>query len=327
MIYLNLMKYLYNMPIKIALILSVILQFATATIAISLIKRTKTNIAWWLISGALLLMAIRRLFELFQVYGTENNIVNSLANSWIGVFISILMLISLSFIKRIFNIQKRFQELKRKNEARVFSAIIRTEENQKQRFAKELHDGLGPLLASVKMAISSVVKNQDTENSAKILTNAENLIDESISTVKEISYSLSPHVLNNFGLLKAVKSFINKLQINDLPKIIVNSNITDKRFSYNIETVVYRVICELITNTLIHANAQNIYLDIITDANMLNIKYMDDGKGFEFTDETKEQYGLGLTNIESRIKSVQGSCQIYSKPGEGFNISIVINTD
>lgn len=133
MIYLNLMKYLYEMPIKIALILSVILQFATATIAISLIKRTKTNIAWWLISLGFLLMAIRRLFELFQVYGTENNIVNSLANSWIGVFISILMLISLSFIKRIFNIQKRFQELKRKNEARVFSAIIRTEENQKQR--------------------------------------------------------------------------------------------------------------------------------------------------------------------------------------------------
>lgn len=315
------------MPIKIALILSVILQFATATIAISLIKRTKTNIAWWLISLGFLLMAIRRLFELFQVYGTENNIVNSLANSWIGVFISILMLISLSFIKRIFNIQKRFQELKKKNEARVFSAIIRTEENQKQRFAKELHDGLGPLLSSVKMAISSVIKNQGVEKSAKILANAENLIDESISTVKEISYNLSPHVLNNFGLLKAVKSFINKLQINDLPKIVVNSNITDKRFLYNIETVVYRVICELLTNTLIHANAQNIYLDILTDANTLNIKYMDDGKGFEFTDETNEQYGLGLTNIESRIKSVNGSCQIFSKPGEGFNINIVINTD
>ena len=324
---LNLMKYLYEMPIKIALILSVILQFATATIAISLIKRTRTNIAWWLISLGFLLMAIRRLFELFQVYGTENNIVNSLANSWIGVFISILMLISLSFIKRIFNIQKRFQELKRKNEARVFSAIIRTEENQKQRFAKELHDGLGPLLSSVKMAISSVVKNQSIEKSAKILANAENLIDESISTVKEISYNLSPHVLNNFGLLKAVKSFINKLQINDLPKIVVNSNITDKRFLYNIETVVYRVICELLTNTIMHANAQNIYLDILTDANTLNIKYMDDGKGFEFSGDANEQYGLGLTNIESRIKSVHGSCQIYSKPGEGFNINIVINTD
>ena len=272
-------------------------------------------------------MAFRRLFELFQILDTNHTFLNGLLNSWIGVLVSVVMLVSLSFIKRIFNIQKRFEELKRKNETRVFSAIIRTEENQKQRFAKELHDGLGPLLSSVKMAISSLVKNQDIEKNVKILTNAENLIDESISTVKEISYNLSPHVLNNFGLNKAIKSFINKLQINDLPKIAVNSNITNKRFSYNIETVVYRVICELITNTLIHANARNIYLDIIIDTNTLNIKYMDDGKGFDFTDETKEQYGLGLTNIESRIKSVHGSCKIYSKPGEGFNISIIINTD
>ena len=315
------------MSLEIALILSVILQFATAIIALTLIKRTRTNIAWWLISGALLLMAFRRLFDLFQVLDTNNTFLNGLINSWIGVVVSIIMLVSLSFIKRIFNIQKRFEELKRKNETRVFSAIIRTEENQKQRFAKELHDGLGPLLASVKMAISSVVKIQDIKKSTQILTNTENLIDESISTVKEISYNLSPHVLNNFGLLKAIKSFINKLQINDLPKIVVNSNITNKRFSYNIETVVYRVICELITNTLIHANAQNIYLDILIDTNTLNIKYLDDGKGFDFTDNANEQHGLGLINIESRIKSVHGSCQIYSKPGEGFNISIVINTE
>jgi len=315
------------MSLEIALILSVILQFATAIIALTLIKRTRTNIAWWLISGALLLMAFRRLFDLFQVLGTNNTFFNGLINSWIGVVVSIIMLVSLSFIKRIFNIQKRFEELKRKNETRVFSAIIRTEENQKQRFAKELHDGLGPLLASVKMAISSVVKTQDIKKSTQILTNTEKLIDESISTVKEISYNLSPHVLNNFGLLKAIKSFINKLQINDLPKIVVNSNITNKRFSYNIETVVYRVICELITNTLIHANAQNIYLDILIDTNTLNIKYLDDGKGFDFTDNANEQHGLGLINIESRIKSVHGSCQIYSKPGEGFNISIVINTE
>lgn len=315
------------MSLKIALILSVILQFATATIALTLIKRTKTNIAWWLISVGFLLMAIRRLFELFQVFALDINIVNGVLHSWIGVFISILMLISLSFIKRIFNIQKRFEELKRKNEARVFSAIIRTEENQKQQFSKELHDGLGPLLSSVKMAISSVVKDQDAGKSNKVLANAEYLIDESISTVKEISNNLSPHVLNNFGILRAVKSFVNALQINSNPRIQFNSNIGDKRFSYNIETVVYRVVCELITNTFKHANAKNIYLDILIDGGTLHIKYLDDGEGCDFTDDVNAQHGLGLTNIQSRIISVQGSCQIYTSPGEGFNINIEINTD
>jgi signal transduction histidine kinase len=312
--------------LKIALILSVILQFAAAIIAMSLIKRTKTNIAWWLISLGFLLMAIRRLFELFEVITPESELSTSLMNSWIGVFISIVMLFSLGFIKRIFNIQKRFDELKRKNEAKIFSAIIRTEENQKQQFSKELHDGLGPLLSAVKMAISAIIKNQHQENSSKILTNAEHLVDESISTVKEISNNLSPHVLNNFGLHKALKSFINKLQINTGPNISLNSNIGDARFSYTIETVVYRIIGELITNTFKHANAKNIYLDVIQDSGTLNIKYLDDGVGFEFTDDMGTQKGLGLTNIYSRIKSVQGSFQIYTKEGEGFNINIVINT-
>ena len=315
------------MSLKIALILSVVLQFATAIIALTLIKRTKTNIAWWLISAGFLLMAIRRLFELFQIFDIEHNIVNRLLFSWIGISISIVMLVSLIFIKRIFNIQKRFEELKRKNETRVFSAIIRTEEKQRQQFSKELHDGLGPLLSSVKMAISAITKNQDVKTNTRILANTENLIDESISTVKEISNNLSPHVLNNFGLQKAVKSFINKIQIHDPPKITLNSNIGTTRFSYTIETVIYRIICELITNTLKHASAQNIYLDMLIDASTLNIKYLDDGKGFEFTEDENEQHGLGLTNIQSRIKSVNGSCQIYSKPGEGFNISIIINTE
>lgn len=314
------------MSLKIALIISVIIQFVTAILAMTLIKRTKTNIAWWLISLGFLLMAIRRLFDIFEVYDSENPIANGLFNIWLGVFISIVMLLSLSFIKRIFNIQKRYEELKLKNEARVFSAIIKTEEDLKQGFSKELHDGLGPLLSSVKMAISAIIKEPDNQKNKKILLNADNLINESINTVKEVSNNLSPHVLNNFGLKKAIKSYLNKLQVYDNPTITFKTNIEDKRYSYNIETVVYRVICELLTNTLKHADAQNIYLDMMMEGGILRIKYMDDGKGFDFSDDAIELKGLGLTNIRSRIKSVNGNCKIFSTQGEGFNIDIDINT-
>ncbi|MDA3865984.1 MAG: histidine kinase [Salinivirgaceae bacterium] len=314
------------MVIKLALILSVVLQFITAILALTLVKRTRANIAWWLISFGFLLMAFRRLFELYQVYDTENFFINDLTNSWIGVSISVFMLLSLSFIRRIFNIQKRFDELKKANEARVFSAIVRTEELHKQQFSKELHDGLGPLLASVKMSLSALNRRNQAIFNPAILKNAEHQIDESIRTVKEISNSLSPHVLNNFGLQKAIKSFIGNLQFVDNPKISFNHNIHDQRFPYNIETVAYRVVCELFFNTLKHAEAQNIYLDIFYEEPMLNIKYMDDGKGFEPTEEPRETYGMGLTNIQSRVKSVNGSVQIYSAPDQGFNSSIVINT-
>lgn len=313
------------MSLQIALILSVLIQFAAAIIAITLIKRTSTNIAWWLISVGFLLMAIRRLFELFQVFDTDNNIVNELTNSWLGVFTSIIMLASLSFIKRIFNIQQRLESIKKENETKVFSAIIRTEENQKYSFSKELHDGLGPLLSAVKMSVSAVLKNVQSESDKKILANTEKLVEEAIKTIKEISNNLSPHVLLNFGVVKALNSFINKIPEDCNTAIHFNSNFKDDRFHFNTETVIYRVVSELIINTLKHANANNIYIDILKDTHSLNIKYMDDGDGFDYDATMNELLGLGLTNIYSRIKSVHGSCQIYSQVGEGFNANLVIN--
>jgi len=136
-----------------------------------------------------------------------------------------------------------------------------------------------------------------------VLVNAEKLIDESITTLKDISNKLSPHILINFGLLKAVKSFINRLQIIGDPILKFNSNIDDKRFAYNIEVVLYRVIGELVSNTLKHAGAHNVYIDLMTDEKNISLKYIDDGIGFDVGREEKNLTGMGYSNIKSRIKA------------------------
>lgn len=312
------------MPVKIALIISIILQFGAAIIALSLTRRTKTNIAWWLISIAFLLMAIRRVFEFFQLMESHSKLITELLSTWTGVLISILMLGSLIFIKRIFNIQKRMEELRKENESRVLSAIVRTEENERLNFSKELHDGLGPLLSSVKMAISACRRN-DQELNEKVMINAEKLIDESITSLKEISNNLSPHILNNFGLRKAVRSFISKLPAIENLRINFNTNIDNQRFNYNIEVILYRVICELITNSLKHAEAKNVFISLMSDKNTVTLDYLDDGVGFdsdliEFSDK-----GMGFSNIKSRIKSLNGTFAIYSKQDEGIRVNIIIN--
>ncbi|MFO7669701.1 MAG: ATP-binding protein [Bacteroidales bacterium] len=306
------------MPIKIALILSVILQFAAAIIALSLVKRTRTNIAWWLISGGFLLMAFRRVFEILQVYDSGSRLLSGLLSSWTGVLISVMMLLSLVFIKRIFNIQKRIEELRKQNESRVLSAILKTEEKERQHFSKELHDGLGPLLSSVKMAISAV--GQEREINHVILLNAEKLIDESIDTIKEISNKLSPHVLTNFGLYRALKSFIQKLKVSEGPSVHFNCNLEGRRYSFNIEVVLYRVVCELISNSLNHASAKNIYIDILQDEHFISLKYMDDGIGFNEQKVKEGLSGLGYSNIRSRINSLDGTFDFHSGPGEGVQI-------
>lgn len=313
------------MAIKIALILSIILQFGAAIIAISLIKRTKANIAWWLISLGFLLMAFRRVFETLLVYNPENQFASQMLNSWTGVLISFIMLFSLIFIKRIFNIQKQMDILRKQNESKVLSAIIRTEEKERQHFAKELHDGLGPLLSSVKMAISSTL-SQKIHNE-KVMQNAEKLIDESITTLKEVSNNLSPHILNNFGLLKAIKSFINKLNVIDHTQIQLNSNISDRRFPYNIEVVLYRICCELLSNTLKYAKANNVYIDLLADEKTISMDYLDDGVGFNLEKNEHIGKGMGFANIQSRVKSLNGTYHIFSEPEEGVRVKIRINFD
>ncbi|MBN1116467.1 MAG: sensor histidine kinase [Bacteroidales bacterium] len=312
------------MALTIALILSVVLQFTAAIIALSLLKRTKSNIAWWFLSLAFLLMAIRRLFEIFQDIDSPDNLTAKLVSTWMGVAISIIMLVSLLFIKRIFNVQKQIETLRKQNESRVLSAIIKTEEKERQYFAKELHDGLGPLLSSVKMALSTHNANAiSTENT--LLANTENLIDESIGSLKEISNKLSPHILNNFGIHKALKSFINKLGLQNGPSVHFKGNTEGERFSYNIEVVVYRVVCELLTNTLKYAQAKNVYIDLISEHNRLKVNYIDDGIGFDSDKLHMLQKGMGYANIESRIKSLDGQYNIYARPDEGVKVQIEID--
>lgn len=314
------------MLIKIALIVSVILQFLTAIIALSLVKRTRTNIAWWLISFSFLLMAFRRVFEILEVFGSGSKLVAGMLSSWTGVLISVIMLVSLLFIKRIFNLQSQLDEIRAQNEKEVLNAIIKTEERERRSFARELHDGLGPLLSAVKMTVSSMNSIRKSDIRLKTVENTEKLIDESIKTLKEVSNKLSPHILDNFGLLKAIKTFINTLPSNGGPRIHLNSNLGDQRFDYTTEVVFYRIVCELISNSMKYANCGNIYIDINIDAGSISLTYIDDGKGFDYSGNLPGNGGMGLANIQSRIRSLGGSFNIFTRPGEGVRVEIEAKT-
>ncbi|MBN2699251.1 MAG: sensor histidine kinase [Bacteroidales bacterium] len=314
------------MILAVALLFSVVFQFVAAVIAVSLIRQTRFNFSWVLISVAFILMAVRRLSELIEVWQSGFMKVGSPFASWTAVAISVFILVGVIYIQQIFRIQRRIDDMQRENEAKVLSAIIKTEETERQKFAKELHDGLGPLLSSVKMALSALKPGERKSENQKILDNTSRLIDESLSTIKEISNKLSPHVLNNFGLHKAVKSFIERMGPSGKPRVKVNSNIENVRFDYNIEVVLYRVIGELISNTINHADAGEVNIDLNYDRNHLTLDYFDNGKGFDPEEVLNAHTGMGLSNIRSRIKSIDGTLNVMSNPDEGVFISIAVKT-
>jgi len=312
------------MFIKIALILSIVLQFSAALLAIPLIKKTKFNVSWILISIALFLMAIRRLIELIPFIQKNTTLPEVTFAHWLGIFISIFLLVGLFYIRKIFDFLKHIDELREESEQKVLETIIRTEEKERRSFAKDLHDGLGPLLSSIKMLASALSQTKQEPKNKKIIDNMNIVAGEAITSIKEISNHLSPHILDNFGLISALKSFVEKVNVSKSIKIKIDSNINEERLDFNVEVVLYRVICELINNTIKHSSAKNIKIDLFKENQQLNIHYTDDGKGFDINEVSIKTEGRGYANIQSRIRSINGQLIFESQPNSGVDVKIYL---
>jgi len=313
------------MLVRVLLFVSIGLQFLAALLAISMFRRTKYNISWILFTIAFIIMALMLLFDAVAHEKLWSPIEINLLNKWLGIITAILLLAGVIFIRKIFDFLDRIERLRKENESRVLNAIIRTEEKERKQFAKDMHDGLGPLLSSIKMSLSSINDENFSPQDKRIFENSKLMIDESIRSLKEISNHLSPHILTNFGLVRALQNYAGKLNSLHSIKIDIKSTIGGYRYNYNIEVVIYRVITELITNTLKHAGASQITISIYNEEQALIVEYQDNGKGFD-PDETlnKLQGGMGYDNINTRLKSIMAQMELKSDYGEGVYVKIVV---
>lgn len=303
--------------------ISLVLQVAAAVIAISLFKRTKFNASWILISIGFLLMAVSRGFELWPMIYPEMEKEMLILQRWLAFIISLVLLVGVFYIRKIFQFMRRLDELRRETEKRVLSAIIKTEEQERQRFAKELHDGLGPLLSVIKMLVSGLEAKNTAEVNEKIHLNLRQAVDEAIAGVRDISANISPHILNNFGLKDAIEAFIKRLRQTGGFRIYFTTNLEAQRFAYNVEVILYRVVCELINNTLRHACATKVNIDLQLEDGMLYLEYSDNGVGFDVNGIPAHK-GMGLDNIRYRLQSGNGDLEIVSERGKGMRANAYV---
>ena len=201
----------------------------------------------------------------------------------------------------------------------VFNSI-EIEERERSRYSRELHDGLGPLLSTIKMYMQSLSETRDTDKVKFIAEESERNIKIAIQTMREVAHGLSPFNLSNFGYVNAVLEFTKS--INKIHKLVIdftyNSHV---RFSDFYEIILYRITTELISNTLKHANATQVEIAFNYSADKKNITlvYHDNGQGFDTT--CKEvKTGMGLMNIKQRIKILGGNFRIESAIGKGCTI-------
>lgn len=204
-------------------------------------------------------------------------------------------------------------------------AILKTQENERRRIAEELHDGLGYMLSTLKLNLTSLKEQlSGPEEQVQFLHNSFLLLEDSFKELKSISNNLMPDLLFQFGLLVAVEDLCKK--VNDAGKL----HITFRHYNFkrklkkDFELEVFRIVQELINNTIKHAQARNLEIQFLIQQDSLVIMAEDDGKGFDFQKKIKSRSkGKGLTNITNRINFMRGTLRVESS--EDFGTSFIIH--
>jgi signal transduction histidine kinase len=224
----------------------------------------------------------------------------------------------------IYGVVHDITERKQIQKKNIVKAIINTEEQERAYFSKELHDGLGPLLSTIKLYLQWTKRLDSIKKRNEVIFKAEEIVEEALTTVREISNKLSPHLLTNYGLSSAIQSFANKLEETDAIKITFQSN-ASRRIETEIEVALYRAIIECINNTIKYAKAKKITILLHDTGNQIYLQYKDDGIGFNVSQILSNKKGLGLFNLQNRIQTIGGKIKLFSKPGHGVDYQIVVN--
>ncbi len=314
------------MALIITLAITIILQFFAAAVAVKLTKVTKFNLSWILISFGFIFMAVQRLAEFLPFVTNFKPQDFRLFYIWLGAITSLFFAAGVFLIQKIFEYMKRVEQKTREQEKALLNAIIQAEERERRRFATELHDGLGPLLSTIKMSVSSLAAVETNPSSLSVIKNTNMVISEAIKSIQEISNNLSPHVLNNFGVAKAIRNFVNKINQSKGMRVTFKTNIMDIRYSTGTEVVLYRSVCELLNNSIKHSGATKVNIDLSANDSNILLNYRDNGVGFDtgslFIDE--KEMGTGYFNMLSRVNSLKGSLEVLSDIDKGVLVTIAI---
>lgn len=203
----------------------------------------------------------------------------------------------------------------------LLRVTIDVSERERNSFSRDLHDGLGPLLSTIKLYFQMLITTTDTEKRKVIEENGNKNIDRAIQTTRELARGLSSQFLSRSGYIAAIQDFVR--QINDSAKICISfTSNTNDRFNKLLEVSLYRITTELIRNTLSYSQANEVKVEFMYDsvAKVVTLLYSDNGIGFDLEAVQKSDKGLGLTNIFERTHILKGNVKMETTPGAGMEV-------
>lgn len=234
------------------------------------------------------------------------------------VFISLLIaVIILFFVISIIAYHRRYIQLQRER----LVAEITILENERKRIAADLHDSIGPLLSTIKLNLHSIQVTDDRDQ--VIVARSGKYIDDVIKDLRQISYNLLPALLERKGLTEALHEFIRQLSAPVMPEIRFHtSGVID--IPKEKEIHVFRIVQEIIHNTLKHARATQLQIVLSRENDFFLILVKENGLGFDVKKARTESHGLGMKSLDIRTDILGGSLAIDSEPGHGTNYFVKI---
>ncbi len=221
---------------------------------------------------------------------------------------------------------QKTEKLLKDQELAAIDAMILGQEKERQRLANDLHDNLGSTLATVKLHfqhLKSNWNNPKVKNIEELYTNTDHLLDEAYQKVRTIAHEKNSGVMANQGLLVTIKNLAKKVSNSNKIQVEVQDFGLEERLDNSLEISIFRMIQELITNCIKHAEANEIHISLTNHDSLLNIIIEDNGKGFD-PKIIIDKDGMGLKTIEKRVEHLEGTFEIDSTPNQGTNIIINI---
>ncbi|MCA0228929.1 MAG: sensor histidine kinase [Bacteroidetes bacterium] len=220
--------------------------------------------------------------------------------------------------------QKEIVQLQQERQLVATNSILKGQEEERTRVARDLHDGLGGILTSVKLTLGKVRGNFILpEASTVVFARALEQLDLAINEMRRVAHSMMPEALVRYGLPDSLKDFCEDL--NDTGQIKVHLQVLgmEQRLDSSVEVVLYRIVQELLNNILKHAQATDAYVQLVRRDEIVHLTVEDNGKGFD-PKQAEHHKGAGMRNIENRVAYLGGTLDIQSAVGEGTSVEIEI---
>lgn len=219
--------------------------------------------------------------------------------------------------------QQRISELEKEKQLTATEAVLKGEEQERTRLAKDLHDGLGGMLSGIKYSLISMKGNLImTPDNAQAFERSLDMLDSSIQEMRRVAHNMMPEVLVKFGLDPALKDFCNDIMETGALQVVYQSvGLEDATIDQTTAITVYRIVQELVNNILRHAGAKNAFVQVTKLKDAMTITVEDDGKGFD-TAALRTAKGIGWSNIQNRVEFLKGKLDVESSPDKGTSVLI-----